>query len=140
MTRSASVSMRSLMSSAFMALSPQPIARGIEEQRLHRRQLDLIARSEIAVGRGQRDNPLLADLEVKMVLIAEMLDPLDLAGGAAAIRLLDADVLGPQADDLGAGGRRAGRQQALGDEVDRGLPEPGRHIDAVRILVDPPRR
>ena len=68
---------------------------------------------ERRIGSVSVTNFRLAHVDVQVVLVAEMLDPVDRAVGMAVRRLLDRQMLGARADRLGAG-RRAGIGQQAG--------------------------
>ena len=77
---------------------------------------------------------------MQMVLVAEMLDPVDHGVALAVGRPGDAEMLGARADRLRAGGDAAVGKQPGREEVDRRLAEPRGDIDVARALVDLARR
>ena len=134
---SASVTMVSrVLMKCLLMVGPQvePGAVLGEEERAVEADLDAVAGRERGVGVGEGDELLLADGDVQVVLVAQVLDPVDAAvaaGGAG-----DLEVLGAGADGLRPGGRGGAGQKAGGDEVDRRLAEAGGDMEVRRALVD----
>ena len=77
---------------------------------------------------------------MQVVLVAKVLDPLDLAHGRAVARLGDAQVLRTRSDRLRSRWRRAGRDEPRWNQIDRRLAEARRHIDVSRVGIDFARR
>ena len=125
--RCATASIRACASRDRSSCVPPPVAARsrlparIEVQRLDQLERDPVARLELAV-RVAQASPAHASpiVEVNVVLIAEMLDPVHLADRRPAIRLArfaDARCATPTVRASGRRGRR--RQQIGGKEVDR---------------------
>src|SRR5580704_2894662 len=67
---------------------------------------------------GQRYQHLAAIFEVHMILVAKVLDPMHAADDAASVGRGDPQVLGADADGVGAGGHRYFGNEAGGKEID----------------------
>src|SRR5260221_7128848 len=102
-----SVSVPRVMAVVSMSGDPYPIARRIEIEGIDQRQRNPVARGETVLRISQRDDPVFANPHMEMILVAEMLDPLDLAHRRAIARLGNAQMLGAGADGLRALGRGA---------------------------------
>ena len=94
-------------------------ARGVEEQGIGQGDRHFVARPEPGIGIGEGDEIMLAEIDMQMVLIAEMLDPGDAAGSALAIGFADVGVLGANADRRCALRHRDLGKQRARREVDR---------------------
>ena len=89
----------------------------VEEQRIDETDADVVADREARVGIGERDHVLSLDADVQMILIAEMLDPLDLAMRRRFPCFGDPQMLGARPDRRGRprGRRDRARPRAAKD-------------------------
>ena len=89
---------------------------------------------------GERDQHFAPIFEMHVILVAEVLDAVHPADDAAAVRLRNLQVLGADADRVGAGRHRGLGNELRGKEIDLRRAEPAGDVAIARILVDLPRR
>ena len=99
-----------------------PFAHSVEEKGASQRDGHFVARPEPRIGISQRDEVALAEIDMQMILIAEMLDPSDAAEGAPAVGFADVGVLGANADCRCASGIAMSANRERGAKLIGGLP------------------
>src|SRR5258707_5316310 len=114
-------------------------ASGIEEKRPCHLDGDRVADRKTRIGIAQRHEIALAERDMEVVLIAQMLDPRNGSQRAAVLRLADAHMLGAHADGRRRGRRRHTWKSRARHEVDAERAQPGGDVDVGRTLVDLPR-
>src|SRR5258705_1382432 len=118
----------------------EPLAGLIEIKRIVELQRNLVARLELLFRIRERHERMGRELEVNMILIAEMFHPMHLGDWPRTIRGGDPDMLGAQAH--GSCVRRHGvaGQKLGGNEIDGGGAKPARGISVVGALLNLPWR
>jgi len=113
-------------------------SRGIEIERIDKLQFDLLVGLQRLMRVGKRHQHLASIFEVHMILIAEVFDATHAADDAAAVGRRDLQVLGSDADRVGAGRHHNLGNKARGKEINLRRAEAARHVAAVGILVNLP--
>src|SRR5262249_43382575 len=130
----------SMMSSSRIVSARYAPASSVEEQRSADLEGHPITYRKARIGVAQRYEIALADRNMKVVLIAQMLDPRYRAKRATISCLLDAHMLGAHAHRHRRSWRRHSWEDRARHEVDARRAQPGGDVDIDRVFVDLARR
>src|SRR2546430_7489539 len=118
------------------SIATDPVTGLIEIKRFGEFKRDLIACLERLDGVGQRHERMGGELEVNVVLIAEMFNPMHLRARSRTVRCRDPDMLGPQAHGSYLRRHCVAAQKLGGNEVDGRRAEPARDIGTILPLIN----